>query len=149
MKQKVIVGILAIASAGYMVLLGVRGIQLIAEGGLRNVVFGVAVLVIPVIAAALIMREIQFGMGVQAMGRTLSKQDGIPFDTLPRDESGRVDRGAADIEWQRRKALLDQAPDDWRAWFLLAIAYDNARDRKRARATMRRALALFRAKPND
>jgi Flp pilus assembly protein TadD len=54
-----------------------------------------------------------------------------------------VDRAAADIEWQRRKAIVEQSPDDWRAWFLLAVAYDNARDRKQARAAARHAIELF------
>lgn len=145
MKTKVIVAVLTFASFVYMVLITTRGLNLINEGGLGNIVFGIAVIAIPVLAGALIVREIQFGVGVQRMGRTLVERDGVPFDTLPRDEMGRIDKAAADIEWQRRKALVEQAPNDWQAWFLLAVAYDNAKDRKRARATMRRALTLFKA----
>lgn len=143
MRSRIIVGILTLVCLFYLVLIAFRGLALILDGGLRNVVFGIAVLLIPVIAGGLILREIRFGYDTVQLGRTLSAEDGIPLDTVERDEFGRVDKAAADIEWQRRKAFVDQAPDDWRAWFLLAVAYDNARDRRQARVAARRAIALY------
>ena len=143
MRSRLVVGILTLVCLFYLVLIAARGIALIVEGGLRNVVFGLAVLLIPAIAGALIIREIRFGYDTVLMGRTLSAEDGIPLDTVERDAHGRVDQTAADIEWQRRRALVDQSPDDWRAWFLLAVAYDNARDRKQARIAAREAIRLF------
>jgi len=142
-RSRIIVGILTLVSLFYLVLIGIRGIGLIVEGGFRNIAFGIAVLLIPAIAGGLIVREIRFGYDTVQLGRTLSAEDGIPLDTVERDEFGRVDRAAADIEWQRRKAIVEQSPDDWRAWFLLAVAYDNARDRKQARAAARHAIELF------
>lgn len=143
MRSRIIVSILTLVSLFYLVLIGIRGIGLIAEGGIRNIAFGFAVLLIPIIAGGLIVREIRFGYDTVKLGRALSEEDGIPLDTVDRDEFGRVDKAAADIEWQRRKLLVDQSPDDWRAWFLLAVAYDNARDRKQARTAARQAIALF------
>lgn len=143
MRSRVVVGVLTIVCLVYLVLIGVRGIELILAGGSRNVIFGVGVLLIPILVGGLIARELRFGYDTVQLGRTLAAEDGIPLDTVERDEFGRIDQAKADIEWQRRKAIVDQAPDDWRAWFLLAVAYDNARDRKQARVAARQAIALF------
>lgn len=63
---------------------------------------------------------------------------------LNRARSGcRVDRDAADAEFQRMRDLVDQNPDNWRPWFNLATAYDAAGDRKRARESMRHAWDLY------
>ena len=144
MRSRIIVGILTVVSLVYLVLIGVRGIELIFAGGLRNIVFGLGVLLIPILAGGLILRELRFGYDTVQLGRTLAAEDGIPLDTVERDEFGRIDQAVADAEWQRRKMIVEQAPDDWRAWFLLAIAYDNARDRKQARVAARKAIALYR-----
>jgi Flp pilus assembly protein TadD len=37
---------------------------------------------------------------------------------------------------------VEQSPEDWRAWFRLAHAYDVAGDRGRAREAMRKAIEL-------
>lgn len=144
MRSRIIVGILTVVSLVYLVLIGVRGIELIFAGGWRNIAFGFGVLLIPILAGGLILRELRFGYDTVQLGRTLAAEDGIPLDTVERDEFGRVDQAVADAEWQRRKMIVEQAPDDWRAWFLLAIAYDNARDRKQARVAARKAIALYR-----
>ncbi|NUS52312.1 MAG: hypothetical protein HOQ22_14885, partial [Nocardioidaceae bacterium] len=44
------------------------------------------------------------------------------------------------FERMRREAEL--RPDDWQAWYRLALAYDAAGDRTRARAAARHAIAL-------
>lgn len=149
MRSRVIVGVLTVVCVFYLVLIAVRGIELIVAGGARNVVFGMAVLAIPVISGGLIARELRFGYDTVQLGKTLSAEDGIPLDTVERDEFGRVDKAAADIEWQRRKALVDQTPEDWRSWFLLAVAYDNARDRKQARVAAREAIKLFKRRNSN
>jgi Flp pilus assembly protein TadD len=40
------------------------------------------------------------------------------------------------------RAQVEERPDDWRSWFRLALAYDAAGDRTRAREAARHALAL-------
>jgi Flp pilus assembly protein TadD len=37
---------------------------------------------------------------------------------------------------------VESAEDDWSAWFRLGLAYDDAGDRRRARAAMRTAIRL-------
>ncbi len=69
-------------------------------------------------------------------------EGGLPVDDLPRTPSGRIEKDAADERFATYEQQVQEAPDDWRAWYRLAIGYDDARDRKRARAAMRRAIAL-------
>lgn len=145
MKGRVIAGVMSIGVILYGVILVSWGIAVIRSGGLVQMLLGIGILAIPALGVLVVVREIRFGVESGRLARTLMEQDGVPLDTVARDESGRVDAAAADIEWQRRKALAEQAPDDWRAWFLLGIAYDNARDRKQARAAIRKAIALFKA----
>ena len=53
-----------------------------------------------------------------------------------------MDRGAADAQFAQMREEAEAQPDDWRAWFRLALAYDAAGDRTRARAAARHAVAL-------
>ena len=80
----------------------------------------------------------------ERMARQLDAEGGL-LDTsnLPRRPSGRVDRDAADAWFEQRRADVEARPRDWRAWFLLAQAYDLAGDRGRARETMRKAIDLY------
>jgi Flp pilus assembly protein TadD len=76
------------------------------------------------------------------LGERLAAEGGLPADDLARRPSGRVERAAADEVFARRRAEAEAAPDDWRSWFRLGIAYDDAGDRRRAREAMRRAITL-------
>ena len=131
------------AVAAYLAFVLWRGWALIVTGEPVAVALGITVAVIPVIGAWLLWRELSFGFATQRMGRTLADEGGLPIDDLPRTPSGRVERDAADARFAQERDAAEANPDDWRTWYRLAIAYDDARDRKRARATMRHARALF------
>ena len=78
-------------------------------------------------------------------GRTTRRRRAAcPVDDLPRRPSGRVDRGAADAQFARMREETEATRTSWRAWFRLALAYDAAGDRTRARAAARHAIALTR-----
>lgn len=141
MRAKQTAILLAVVFVAYAVLIGWRGVLLIKVGTPVSVVLGLAVLVIPLIGAYLVWREIQFGRQTEALARELEAVGGLPVDDLPRRPSGRVDRAAADEAFGRYKAEAEAAPDDWRVWFRLSTAYDAAGDRKRAREAMRTAIA--------
>jgi Flp pilus assembly protein TadD len=83
------------------------------------------------------------------MARQLAAEGELFRDDLPRRPSGRVDRAAADQVFGRYRAETEASPQDWRAWYRLACAYDAAGDRKRARAAMRHASALHSAAPAE
>ncbi len=53
-------------------------------------------------------------------------------------------RAEADAAFPRYREEVEAAPEDWRAWYRLGLAYDGSGDRRRARAAIRRAIALER-----
>lgn len=133
--------LLAAVFVAYAVLLGWRGVLLIGTGDAVAIGLGLAVLVIPLLGVYLVWREFQFGRRTEALARELEAAGGLPVDDLPRRPSGRIDRAAADAAFGKYRAEAEAAPDDWRVWFRLSTAYDAAGDRKRARASMRTAIA--------
>jgi cytochrome c-type biogenesis protein CcmH/NrfG len=126
----------------YFVLVGDRGVLLIADGRPVTVAFGLAVLVLPLIGAWFLWQTTRFARDAGRLGRELEAEGGLPVDDLARTPSGRIDRDAADAAFARRQAETEEAPDDWRNWFRLAVAYFDARDTPRARKAMQRAIAL-------
>ncbi len=133
--------LIAIMFVAYAALLGWRGVLLIGTGDPVAIVLGVAVLIIPVLGVYLVWRELQFGRRTEVLARELEAVGGLPVDDLPRRPSGRIERAAADEAFLKYKAEAEAAPEDWRTWFRLSTAYDAAGDRKRARASMRTAIA--------
>jgi Flp pilus assembly protein TadD len=53
-------------------------------------------------------------------------------------------RAAADEQFPRYQAEVTAAPESWRAWFRLGLAYDASGDRRRARHAIRTAISLHR-----
>ena len=121
--------------------------MLIQTGTLLTVTFGVAVLILPVIGVWFLWKNTQFVRNANRLAAELDAEGGLPVDELRRTPSGRVDRDSADEVFARRKAETEAAPDDWRSWFRLAVAYHDARDTPRARKAMQRAIALHDGKP--
>lgn len=144
MRTKTTIALLVLVLVFYAVLIGLKGIALLDSGSRVGAVLGVAVLLLPVLGLLLIWQEVAFGRRTAALARDLDAEHGLPVDDLPRRPSGRVDRSAADAFFRRMRAETERSPDDWRAWFRLALAYDAAGDRTRARAAARHALALHR-----
>jgi hypothetical protein len=126
----------------YLVLVGQRGVWLLTRGRPLLDVFGVAVLIVPLIGVWFLVREVRFGAATARLARELEADDQLPQDELPRRPSGRVDLAAADEIFAGRRAETEAAPDDWRPWYRLAVAYSDARDTPRARRAMRHAIAL-------
>ena len=143
MRTKLLVALLVGAVTFYGVLIGSKGLTLVEEGGLVQVLLGLSLLVMPVVGLLLVWREVQFGRATARLGAALGAEGGLPPDDLPRRPSGRVDRAAADAHFDRIRAEVERAPGDWRGWYRLALAYDAAGDRTRARAAARDAVALF------
>jgi Flp pilus assembly protein TadD len=137
MNSKGVVIVLALALVGYFALIGYRGISLLDQHSLMLQVFGVAVLIVPLIGAWLVVAELRFGRATERLARRLPADDAAP---LPRSPAGRIQRTAADAAFARRRTEVEAAPDDWRRWYRLAQAYDDAGDRRRARAAMRTAI---------
>ncbi len=141
MTAKRVVVVIAVVFVAYAGLLGWRGVLLIGTGEPVAVGLGLAVLVIPLVGLYLVWRELQFGRRTEALAQELDLEGGLPVDDLPRRPSGRIERSAADAAFAQYQSEVEAAPDDWRTWFRLSTAYDAAGDRRRARASMRTAIA--------
>ncbi|WP_236791741.1 hypothetical protein [Amycolatopsis sp. GM8] len=143
MKARNVALLLTAALVVYLVLLADRGVQLVQTGKPAGIALGVAVFVLPLLGAWMVVATWRSGLRIQRLGQRLDEEGALPdVSDLPRRPSGRIDREAADAWFEERKAELEAHPDDWRYWYRLAYAYDIAGDRRRARATMRRAIDL-------
>ncbi|MDQ0583840.1 hypothetical protein [Streptomyces rishiriensis] len=147
MRAKLSYAVTAAVLVFYFVLVGSRGVMLIQSGTLLTVTFGVAVLILPVIGVWFLWKNTEFVRRANALAAELDAEGGLPVDELKRTAGGRVDRDSADEVFGRRKAETEAAPDDWRTWFRLAVAYHDARDTPRARRAMQRAISLHDGKP--
>ncbi len=142
MRTRTTVAVMVLVVVFYAVLIGAKGVGLLAGGSLVGRGLGLALIVLPLLGLLLVWREVEFGRRTAVLARTLEQEGGLPVDDLPRRPSGRVDRGAADAQFARMRDEAEAHPDDWRVWFRLALAYDAAGDRTRARAAARHAVAL-------
>jgi hypothetical protein len=136
-RPRLVVAVLVGALAFYFGLIGYRGVYLLTQPGWVERILGGAVLVLPVIGIWVVAVELRFGHQAQRLTGELGP--GEPLD-IPRRPSGRVDRDAADLVFDRQRTVVEQDPQDWRGWYRLAEAYDIAGDRRRAREALRTAI---------
>lgn len=140
------VGFLCLALVVYLVLLGKRGIDLIADGSVVGIGLGVGVLILPVLGAWMLYSTLRAGIEHQRLARIM-RESGRELDVsdLPRRASGRIEPDAADALFAQVKVEWEADPGDWRNTYRIARAYDYAGDRKRAREMMTRAVKQYRA----
>jgi Flp pilus assembly protein TadD len=139
---KRLVAVLVAALLAYFAIIGYRGVFLLGEDSWRLKVLGGAVLVLPLVGAWVVAAEIRFGLATERLGAQLDAEGAPPDPDLPRTAGGRIDRDAADALFEIRRAEVEADRAQWRAWYRLAVAYDLAGDRRRARDAMRTAVAL-------
>lgn len=142
MRVRVAVALMTVLLLLYIVLAGQRAFVLLTSGEPVAIVMGVALLVLPLLALWAIGRELWFGVRAQQLGERLDAEGGLPDEDLPVRPSGRVEREDGDALFPRYRADVEAHPDDWRARYRLALAYDAAGDRRRARAAVRTAINL-------
>lgn len=135
---------MAVAVGGYLILAALRGGAFLGSGDAVTILLGVTVLVIPILGAWLVWREIAFGRRLQTLGATLADEGDLPIDDFPRTASGRVESAAAEEWFTRERERVEGEPADWRGWYRLGLAYDAARDRRRAREAMGESIRLAR-----
>lgn len=134
---------MAAVLALYVVLIGFRAVQLILSGQPIGVAIGVALLVVPAIGAWALVTELVFGVRLSRLVARLDAAGGMPTP-LPKLPSGRADKAAADDAFPVAKADVEANAESWESWLRLSMAYDAARDRKRARSAAREAIRLSR-----
>ena len=137
--------VMAVLLALYVALVGWRAVQFVQTGEPVAIAMGVALIVLPVLAAWAIWRELQFGVRSQRLVARLESEGGLDLG-LPLRPSGRAERAAADVAFPAFRDAVEAEPDSWRAWLRLGLAYDAAGDRRRARRAVRKAIELERAR---
>ena len=143
MRTKLTIAVMVLVVVFYAAVIGSKGVTLLRDGGAVPILLGVSLLVLPVLGLLLVWREVRFGQASARLGSELEAEGGLLVDDLPRRPSGRVERAAADALFERVRAEVEASPGDWRGWYRLALAYDAAGDRTRARAAARDAIALY------
>ena len=145
MKGRLAAGLMALLLVFYLVLVGWRAVLFLQSGEIIGIVIGVALLVLPLVGVWALVAELRFGRNSERLVRRLEAEGGLPVEDLPIRPSGRPMRDEADAEFPIYRAAVDAAPDDWRAWFRLGLAYNSSGDRRRARSAIRTAISLERA----
>jgi cytochrome c-type biogenesis protein CcmH/NrfG len=135
-------GVMAVLLALYIALVAQRAWLLLTSGEPVGVIMGVALVVLPLLAAWALWRELSFGWRAQALAGRLEREGALPDEEIDVRASGRPIREQADAVFPRYRDAVEADPDDWRAWLRLSMAYDGAGDRRRAREAVRRAIAL-------
>ena len=121
-------------------------LSLLATGDPVQVGVGVGVLLLVVVGCVLVAGEVRLGADSARLAKVLEAEDGLPYDPpgVVRLPSGRLEKADADRVFAQRRAEVEQDPDNWRRWWRLAAAYGEARDPRRGRRAMRRAVSLER-----
>ena len=119
--------IMVIAVGLYLVLLGQLAVRFIWTGELVGILLGLAILAFPLIGAWVLWREMRFGYRMQHVAQVWQQLGVDP----------------ADLSYDESLEQLEADPDNWQRWFELGLAYEQAGDRRRARAAMREAGERF------
>lgn len=145
-RARAIIGvvIMSVLLVLYFVFAGVRAFALLASGTPIAIAMGVAMLVLPLIGAWALGRELLFGFRSTALIDYLEAEDRLPDDLGEAGPTGKPDRDVADAVFARYRAEAEADPEGWRSWARLGIVYDACGDRTRARAAIRTAISLNR-----
>lgn len=132
--------VLAVLLVLYLVLVGDRAIRFLLTGEPLGIGIGVALILLPLVGAWALVRELLFGVRAERLGQQLEREGLLPEEEVPVRPSGRVEREAADALFPAYRADVEAAPDRWQGWYRLGLVYDAAGDRKRARQAIRTAI---------
>ena len=147
MRARIATIVMAALLALYLVFVTNYAILLINSAAPLAKALGFALIVLPAIGGWVLIADLVFVLRGERLLTLLGAEGGLPRDDLPRMPSGRVDPTAADEQFPTYQAGVEAAPDSWRAWLLLGLAYDASGDRKRARWATRKAIALQKTIP--
>ncbi|GAT72862.1 hypothetical protein [Microbacterium hydrocarbonoxydans] len=142
MMSRIGVGVMGACLALYLIVVGQRAVLMIGTGEPIAVGIGVALIVMPLIGAWALYRELRFGLAADRLGRSLDAEGGMPVAETELTPSGRIAKADADPLIARYAQEADAAPADWRARYRLGVVQDAAGRRKDARASIREAIRL-------
>ena len=136
--------VMTVLLAIYLALTLQLAIALLGSSSGVAIAMGVALVILPLVGVWALVRELMFGFSSSRLIRSLEAEGGLPVDNLPHRPSGRPVRAEADAEFPEYAREVELAPQSWRAWLRLGLAYDASGDRRRARSAVRTAIRLSR-----
>lgn len=126
----------------YVATLGSQTYTLLTSQNAVGVTMGAVLILIPALGIWGVFVEVKFGFAAEKLAK-LAQQEGrwpnLDYETTP---AGKPIKASALKVFDRIKEESQQAETDWHSWFNLALAYDACGDRSRARASMRKAIAM-------
>lgn len=126
----------------YLVLVAERSVALISSQDPVGIAIGSLMVFLPAVAFWGIYMELRFGLRIEKLGKQLMEEKAwpnFPFELRP---SGRPTKESAQVVFDVYREKTQKDETNWRSWFTLGLAYDASGDRARARAAMRKAIAL-------
>lgn len=126
----------------YVALLANTGLALLNSETAIGKIMGALILLFPVIGAWTIVVELRFGIATEKLCQRVETEGTWPDLGIELRPSGRAVRASADEAFAKWRDAATEKPEDWHSWFNLSLAYDACADRRRARAAMRKAIAL-------
>jgi hypothetical protein len=126
----------------YLFLMTNQAITLIQVENAVAKIMAFALFGLPAVGVWSIIRELKFGIQVEGLAKRVRAENVWPEFDLELRPSGRPVRSSAAKEFAKFAELAEQNPDDWHSWFNLSLAYDASGDSRRARAAMRKAIAM-------
>ncbi|WP_061964447.1 hypothetical protein [Demequina aurantiaca] len=129
----------------YFVLIANQAFLFLGSDELAAKGIGAALLFLPLLGAWYLVHEFRLGTSVQQMADTLDREGRLPIHDGETKPSGKLTRESAEAVFEVASRQVEDAPEDWSAWFHLAYAYEAAGERSQARKTLRHAADLYRA----
>ena len=126
----------------YVALLSNTALALLATGETIGLIMGACLVAFPVIGVWAIAVELRFGLAAEKLVARVIAEGAWPDLGIETRPSGRPIRASADAAFAKWSAAAEENDTDFHAWFNLSLAYDACGDRLRARAAMRKAIAL-------
>ena len=75
----------------YLVHIAQQGFVMLTSGSVAGMVLGAGMILLPILGAWALVREVLFGARIQRMAQELAASGELAEDTLPRTPAGRVD----------------------------------------------------------
>ncbi|MFB7250431.1 tetratricopeptide repeat protein [Microbacterium sp. NPDC056234] len=126
----------------YFVVAGQQAFLFIGTGEPIAAAMGFAAIILPLIGVWALVRELQFGMSADRLGRRLDAEGGMPEAETELTPSGKIAKEDADGIVDRYREAAEHSPEDWRARYRLGVVQDAAGRRKDARASIREAIRV-------
>ena len=131
---------LSIIVTVYVAFAARSGIALLGSKAVPVRLLGIAVLVVTLIGAYLIVREVLFGFQIARLGREFPNEHLLKNSI---DDIGAQQYLQSAIDRARQEE--EQGQSSWETWYVVGLGYDAVKNRAAARQSMRHAIDIHKA----